>query len=1225
MYQATQEFISALNMDRRTFRARLSAGDDMLQEEIRSITLTSGSCGADTFTIGAVFAAYADINLSPTSVLLAGREFFMEMGLLLSDGTVSYIPMGYYTISPSDVTKTKGQITVKGSDRIASKCGNLYVPSITFPASIQSVAEDIGGQCGVVVEIDASLNAAGVIETAMENLLCREALGYIAGLLGGFCYTDWEGKIRIAPFPAAASREIGADLCKNEIQTAEEDYSVGAITVIISEGGEDADGNQVDGVSFTAGAGTGITVANPYMNAALFEAIQGAVLNYAYRPGTAVFLGDPRLGPEDAIQVTNGDGESFVIPCMSIIHTYDGGLTTTVTAPGQASSDEGVQGPLTKQVERLASEMVLAKEVIAKKITADEADLKYATVENLAVLNQTVESINGDYASFKSMTAEEFAALTARIDSLNVENLDANYANIDFSNIGEAAIEKFLAKSGMIEDLVVSDQAVTGKLVGVTISGDLIEGNTIVADKLVIKGEDGLYYKLNTDGVSIAAEQTEYNSLNGTVILAKSVTAEKINVSDLVAFDATIGGFNITADSIYSGVKESIDNTTRGIYLDNDGQIAFGDANNYIKYYKDSDGSYKLAVSAEHLSIEIADAAKTATDYIYYDTTGLYVGNKSSGEWVGTRAQITGSAYNILDEDGTQLASFGSTVTIGDTSGFNTYIDSDSLDIRSGSKVLASFGADTISLGQHSYQAKVNVCNGLGYLRAYEVEDGGDPDENTDFEIYAKNNLELRSGGGCVYIGPNDYEGTVYLTAKHVSVAGTHLTAGGFQVLHADNYSSYCLPLTGGTLTGSLTINAGLSVNGSPIVGVKPTQTSIHSTAPSGGTLGWVVIATITIKASYVDTPIMFEIAQRANGGTSRLYVKFANVDGTDPSVDSFTYTGTAITAHLVKTTTSTWSLKVYKTCTWDRVNVVDFSKPYSLMTSVSVEWTEGFTQTTVQGEIAATRADDYLPLTGGTLTGNTVVSKSSGDTGFYATRSDTGTQVWMGVGSGGTNHGLYSSTLGKWMVYGDGSNVYLNGIATTVKRYTSSSGTTTGTAITSSSASGAKVYYGASGNNSTGNYCRFYGEFGTVGANNNAYYYNGASDVRLKTNITDYTKSVLPLVRNVKVREFDWIQSGLHCPIGFVADEIETVLEGTVAGGGYDEDGTPDYKSINQFIMLPYIVKGMQELCAVTDTLDARVNTTEARIEALQMQLSQAYDRIAEQDKVIAQLKAAA
>ena len=80
-------------------------------------------------------------------------------------------------------------------------------------------------------------------------------------------------------------------------------------------------------------------------------------------------------------------------------------------------------------------------------------------------------------------------------------------------------------------------------MVGVTIKGDLIEGNTIKADKLVVKGSDGLYYKLNVSAETVETEQTDQNSLNGSIITAKSITATKISVEDLVAFDATIGGF----------------------------------------------------------------------------------------------------------------------------------------------------------------------------------------------------------------------------------------------------------------------------------------------------------------------------------------------------------------------------------------------------------------------------------------------------------------------------------------------------------------------------------------------------------------------------------------------------------------------------------------------------------------------------------------------------------
>ena len=40
---------------------------------------------------------------------------------------------------------------------------------------------------------------------------------------------------------------------------------------------------------------------------------------------------------------------------------------------------------------------------------------------------------------------------------------------------------------------------------------------------------------------------------------------------------------------------------------------------------------------------------------------------------------------------------------------------------------------------------------------------------------------------------------------------------------------------------------------------------------------------------------------------------------------------------------------------------------------------------------------------------------------------------LFFGVGSGGVNHGIYSTKLGKWLVYGDGSNVYCTGTATNV------------------------------------------------------------------------------------------------------------------------------------------------------------------------------------------------
>ena len=285
---------------------------------------------------------------------------------------------------------------------------------------------------------------------------------------------------------------------------------------------------------------------------------------------------------------------------------------------------------------------------------------------NITILNSGFSIIDGVLVGLSQ----------AIIDELKTKHLDAEYATIDFANINMAAVTKLFTESGIIKDLVIQEGHITGELVGVTIKGDLIEGNTIAAEKLVVKGSDGLYYKLNIDGLNnVSTEQsskfvlldtkpedweTNYkdyylisgnnyvhitdnniptwqantyyklsstyeSGLDGTNIVAKSITADKVSVTDLVAFGATIGGYNITQHSIYSGGKSSVNNVSRGVYMDDDGQIAFGDNNNFIKFFKDTDNQYKIRIQANE--IYTSSGSKSIADQIEelaQDTTEAY-------------------------------------------------------------------------------------------------------------------------------------------------------------------------------------------------------------------------------------------------------------------------------------------------------------------------------------------------------------------------------------------------------------------------------------------------------------------------------------------------------------------------------------------------------------------------------------------------------------------------
>ena len=333
--------------------------------------------------------------------------------------------------------------------------------------------------------------------------------------------------------------------------------------------------------------------------------------------------------------------------------------TTTEKLTAQDANIKKIDGDVANFKET-TTEKLSANEANIKKIDGDVASFKETTTEKLNANSAAIDSLDSTFANFKDATAEKFKANEASIEDLKTGKLsakdaDLKYANIDFSNIGKTAMEYFYAQSGLVKDVKIGDATITGELVGVTISGDLLKGNTVVADKLVIKGSDGLYYKLNTDGMVTEKEQTDYNSLNGQVIRAKSITATKIDVEDLVAFGATIGGFKISQNSIYSGVKETVGNTTRGIYMDNDGQFVFGDANQYVKFYKISEGKYKLAIAVEDLFIGSSNVADAIEDVKKTADNAASVASSASS--AASTANSTANAAKSTAEGASKTAS----------------------------------------------------------------------------------------------------------------------------------------------------------------------------------------------------------------------------------------------------------------------------------------------------------------------------------------------------------------------------------------------------------------------------------------------------------------------------------------------------------------------------------------------------------------------------------------
>ena len=335
------------------------------------------------------------------------------------------------------------------------------------------------------------------------------------------------------------------------------------------------------------------------------------------------------------------DGSELLTPVSTTSSTKNGERVTvmikdhTATITGNMSSPSARSGDVEDITNELNIEKGKIKELIAEDanikglLEATEADIddlqaKNVTItEKLTVAEGDIKNLNTDKlsvrdADIKYATIGDLEATNAKVYNFEttyakIADLKTQYATIDFANINEAAITKIYSEYGIIDDLTFKDGRVVGELVGVRIKGDLIEAGTLKADKLVVKGSDGLYYKLNIEGGATVSEQVSdedlQNGLSGDIIVAKSVTAEKVAVDDLVAFGATIGGFHISENSIYSEKKAALANKDSGIYFDKDGQLSVGDGNNYLRYFKDEKGEYKLEISASSILMKLGGSS----------------------------------------------------------------------------------------------------------------------------------------------------------------------------------------------------------------------------------------------------------------------------------------------------------------------------------------------------------------------------------------------------------------------------------------------------------------------------------------------------------------------------------------------------------------------------------------------------------------------------------------
>lgn len=634
MYQSTAEFGNLVQQDSRTFKCLLTY-DKVSITKVKSIKLTGGSETEDDFSLGSTMSQYIEVTIPDGNLLIEGKEILLQIGMDVN-GLTEYIPMGYFTVGKPK--KADDQITFTAYDRMMNTERTFSMDGTT--TNTVAVLKKIADITGVPV-VTTGLTAISM--KVPKGYSCREVLSYVAQLHGAFAVCNRRGQIELhtyvdSDYKVKTSRYWG--------NFEHNDYAFD-VSKFVCFTGQDKNGKSI---SISSGSGArSVSFSNPFMTQTVLNNILASFKNFSYMPGTLKMMGDPCLDPWDILTVADLSGNTYKIPIMKLEWEFDGGLTYSVEAVGLSEEETNAdyKGPQTKEMERYYAQLVMIDQAMINKLDVDTANITYATIKNLNVVEENVQKINGEVGNFKELTAANFKAANAQIDILN-----GNYANIKVLLSGGAGIGD-LQNIHLTSANAVIDSALIRSAVMQTVSvADLLAG-TISTNKFLIASDDG--------GIRIQGATQQWSDEDGTVRMQ--------------------AGRDANGDFTFS----LFDKTGKGVLIDATGVKPDAIADGLIvnKMVADNAGIAGSKLDIPSVVSAINDSSQTI---------------KSSRIWFDEQNQSLNQTYSQLNQNMTEIRSTASSAaskadTANETAGAASKTAQQALSVLSGISTLDAIGA----------------------------------------------------------------------------------------------------------------------------------------------------------------------------------------------------------------------------------------------------------------------------------------------------------------------------------------------------------------------------------------------------------------------------------------------------------------------------------------------------------------------------------------------------
>lgn len=423
-------------------------------------------------TIGNTCSSSVTFSIYMPAISLENKEITIFEGVKVGK-EINYIKLGIFTVTKQ--TSDGEYTSYEAYDRMY-KADMPYFSDMTFPSTDKDILNEICGKLGI--SLATNIVTAHTISDKPQGYTYREIIGYMAMLQGCNAVINSDGNLELRWYKDSGYVLDGHKYYQQGVTfTTSKDFIIQKLTCNNTKSGDK------ETSTITSGSGaTGLSFANPFMTQAILDEVYKKIGDFQFRPLTVKFVGDYRLEVGDIITVNKG-GVDYKVPIMQITHECDGGLMDTVTSIGQSDTENTsvASGPITKQMERYYADLILVNKALINKLSVDEADIRYASIETLKAVNADIDNLktnklDATYADIINANVESLKAVNADIANLKVDYekvgiLDASVADIktlifgsatgttittDFSNSVIAVLGEAQIKSAMIDSLDAS-------------------------------------------------------------------------------------------------------------------------------------------------------------------------------------------------------------------------------------------------------------------------------------------------------------------------------------------------------------------------------------------------------------------------------------------------------------------------------------------------------------------------------------------------------------------------------------------------------------------------------------------------------------------------------------------------------------------------------------------------------------------------------------------------